>query len=353
MNESGKPLSSGEQITQFVAGSATGFKLRGTSISERVGSVDSVHRYYDEIGRVSLLSREEEVMLAKRIEAGKAAEEQMVAAQEVFDGNGVLGAELKRPTASHLRKLSKLIQEGEMAREALTQANLRLVVSIARRYRAPGLSQLDLIQEGNLGLMRAVGRFDHTKGFKFSTYATWWIRQAISHAIAEQSRTIRIPVHMVDTINKVHRVRMQMVQILKREPTTEELATEVGLNTSRVNEILIAGLDTLSLDSPVNSEDDTGLGDLIEDTDAVEPGKRTVMNLRNEAVLSVLDGLTERERRILELRFGFINGRTYTLEEVGQEVGVTRERVRQIETKVLSKLRQRERSTNLKDYLDT
>lgn len=329
-------------------------------------SVDSVRQYFDEIGRVDLLSRDEEVALAKKIEAGRLAQAELEAADAANDsstgategastraepaGNGVAPVVM---TAVQRRRLQKQVRAGNAAREALTQANLRLVVSIARRYRAPSLGPLDLIQEGNLGLMRAVDRFDYTKGFKFSTYATWWIRQAITHAIAEQSRTIRIPVHMVDTINKVHRAKTQMFQVLKREPTIDEIADEVGLTPTRVSEILLAGLDTISLDSPVGSEDDAGLGDFIEDPDAVEPGSRTVANMRNQAIVEVLDGLSERERRIIELRFGFIDGRIHTLEEVGQEVGVTRERVRQIETKVISKIRQREHSTNLKDYLDS
>jgi RNA polymerase primary sigma factor len=302
------------------------------------GTSDTVRMYLKEIGRVSLLTAEDERDLAMRIEAGVQAEERRA-------GNGHL-AEIDR------RILAGAVRDGDEARAELIQANLRLVVSIAKRYVGRGMLFLDLIQEGNLGLMRAVEKFDYTKGFKFSTYATWWIRQAITRAIADQARTIRIPVHMVESIHKVHRVQRQMVQDLEREPTVEELADKVDMTPARVREIMRISQDPLSLDSPVGEEDDSNLADFIEDQQAEAPeGKAAQMMLTN-AVIEALDELNDREKAVVRLRFGLDDGQARTLEEVGKEFGVTRERIRQIESKTLAKLRHPHRSQKLRDYLD-
>ncbi|MDQ3385912.1 MAG: RNA polymerase sigma factor RpoD, partial [Actinomycetota bacterium] len=255
-------------------------------------------------------------------------------------------------SVADLKELEALVADGEEAQRALIQANLRLVVSIAKRYVGRGMLFLDLIQEGNLGLMRAVEKFDHTKGFKFSTYATWWIRQAITRAIADQARTIRIPVHMVETINKVIRVQREMLQQLEREPTTDELAAKVGLSPTRIREIERISLDPLSLDSPVGEEDDSNLSDFIQDMQADSPADAAARKLLNEAVLEALEELNDRERQVVRLRFGLEDGQARTLEEVGREFGVTRERIRQIESKTLAKLRHPQRSQKLRDYLD-
>ncbi|WP_128896038.1 RNA polymerase sigma factor RpoD [Longirhabdus pacifica] len=272
---------------------------------------DPVRMYLKEIGRVPLLSAKDEVSLAIRIEAGD-----------------------------------------EEAKKRLTEANLRLVVSIAKRYVGRGMLFLDLIQEGNMGLIKAVEKFDHTKGYKFSTYATWWIRQAITRAIADQARTIRIPVHMVETINKLHRVSRQLLQDLGREPTPEEIASEMELGVEKVREILKIAQEPVSLETPIGEEDDSHLGDFIEDQDALAPSDAAAYELLREQLEGVLDTLTEREENVLRLRFGLNDGRTRTLEEVGKVFGVTRERIRQIEAKALRKLRHPSRSKKLKDFLE-
>ncbi|MCB9372807.1 MAG: RNA polymerase sigma factor RpoD [Microthrixaceae bacterium] len=306
------------------------------------GTSDPVRMYLKEIGRVSLLNGEQEVELAKRIEAGSHASERLADA-------AAAGELLERPEELRLQRLAR---DGEVAKQALTQANLRLVVSIAKRYVGRGMLLLDLIQEGNLGLMRAVEKFDYTKGFKFSTYATWWIRQAITRAIADQARTIRIPVHMVESINKVYRVQRQMMQELEREPTVEELAEKVDMTPQRVREIQRISQDPLSLDSPVGEEDDSNLGDFIEDQQAEAPAEAAARKMLGDAVIEALDELNDREKQVVRLRFGLDDGQARTLEEVGREFGVTRERIRQIESKTLAKLRHPHRSQKLRDYLD-
>jgi RNA polymerase primary sigma factor len=298
---------------------------------------DTVRMYLKEIGRVSLLSGEEERGLAIRIERGLQAQDRLQAGSS---------------DPAEVRRLSRLVTEGEDAKEALMEANLRLVVSIAKRYVGRGMQFLDLIQEGNLGLMRAVEKFDYTKGFKFSTYATWWIRQAITRAIADQARTIRIPVHMVESMNRVLRIQRQMSQELEREPTIDELAEKTGLTPERVREIQRIAQDPLSLDSPVGEEDDSNLGDFIEDAAADAPAEVATRKMLVEALEEALDGLSDREKEVVRLRFGLADGQARTLEEVGREFGVTRERIRQIEAKTLAKLRHPQRSQKLKEFLD-
>ncbi len=308
------------------------------------GSSDPVRMYLKEIGRVDLLSAAEEVSLAKRIEAGLAAAHELARLVETgaFDTMDSMDK----------RKLRRTVRDGEDAKRQLTRANLRLVVSIAKRYVGRGMLLLDLVQEGNLGLMRAVEKFDYTKGFKFSTYATWWIRQAITRSIADQSRTIRIPVHMVDSINRVQRTQRQMMQELEREPTIEELAEACDLEIPRVREILRISQDPLSLDSPVG-DDDAMMGDFIEDENADRPADVAARHLLGEEVDRALEELGERERQVVQMRFGLNrSGRAHTLEEVGREFGVTRERIRQIEAKTLAKLRHPQRSKKLRDYLE-
>jgi RNA polymerase primary sigma factor len=309
------------------------------------GSSDPVRLYLREIGRVPLLNAEGEVSLAKLIEAGTAAVEDLMRIQEEGD-DGSPDAFAKR------RLLQRAIREGEKAKTGLTNANLRLVVSIAKRYAGRGMTLLDLIQEGNLGLMRAVERFDYTKGFKFSTYATWWIRQAITRAIADQARTIRIPVHMVEIIQKVARSQREMLQELGREPTVEEVAIRVDMSAERVREIQRIAFDPVSLESPVGEDEGSTLGDFIEDERAQNPADEATRSLLSEAVELALEGLSDREQQVVRARFGLQSGEPKTLEQVGKEFQVTRERIRQIETKTLAKLRHPQRSQRLKEYLD-
>jgi RNA polymerase primary sigma factor len=336
---------------------------RPTAGDDGGGSADSVRMYLKEIGRVPLLTAEEEVSLAKRIEAGMLASERLAESEATELEAAADTISQPAPDESppepvecldpeEVDTLQAVVEDGEQAKQALTQANLRLVVSIAKRYAGRGMLILDLIQEGNLGLMRAVEKFDYTKGFKFSTYATWWIRQAITRAIADQARTIRIPVHMVESINKVHRVQRQMMQDLEREPTVAELADKVDMTPQRVREILRISQDPLSLDSPVGEEDDSSLGDFIEDQQAQAPAEMAARRMLGDAVVEALDELNDREKAVVRLRFGLDDGQARTLEEVGKEFGVTRERIRQIEAKTLAKLRHPHRSQKLRDYLD-
>ena len=301
---------------------------------------DPVRMYLKEIGTVPLLAPDEEIELAQRMNAGNLAKEQLESME---------GEELP---AEEMAELKKLVRSGESAKQKLAEANLRLVVSIAKRYVGRGMLFLDLIQEGNLGLIKAVEKFDYTKGYKFSTYATWWIRQAITRAIADQARTIRIPVHMVETINKVIRVSRQLLQELGHDPTPEEIAEEMGMPVDKVREILKIAQEPVSLETPIGEEEDSHLGDFIPDEDASEPSEAASFTLLKEQLVSVLGTLTEREEKVLKLRFGIEDGRTRTLEEVGKEFNVTRERIRQIEAKALRKLRHPSRSKKLKDFLN-
>jgi RNA polymerase primary sigma factor len=324
---------------------ADGSALGGRADSARNGgSSDPVRTYLKEIGKVDLLTGPEEVALAQRIEAGLQAVAGIAALEFAYGPNGIPDSEAA--------PLERLVADGFQAKKALIEANLRLVVSIAKRHMGRGLLFLDLIQEGNLGLIRAVEKFDHTKGFKFSTYATWWIRQAITRAIADQARTIRIPVHMVETINTVLRMQRVLLQELGREPTVEELAAKVDMLPARVREIQRIAQEPVSLETPVGQEDDSSLGDFIEDQQAVAPADAAARALLSEAVGEALEELSERERQVVRLRFGLEDGQVRTLEEVGREFGVTRERIRQIEAKTLAKLRHPIRSQKLRDYLD-
>jgi RNA polymerase primary sigma factor len=310
---------------------------KGADASRRVATSDLVRIYLREIGRVPLLTAEDEVELAKSIEAGLFAEEK-------------LGGGIPMLGAIH-GDLELLAGEGVKAKQRLIEANLRLVVSIAKRYIGRGLVFLDLIQEGNLGLIRAVEKFDYTRGYKFSTYATWWIRQAITRAIADQARTIRVPVHMVETINKLARVQRQLHQELGREASACEIAAEMGLEPERVAEIQRIAQEPVSLQSPIG-EEESDLGDFIEDADAVVPMEAAAFIMLQDQLERVLDQLAEREQRIIQLRFGLTDGHPRTLEEVGREFGVTRERIRQIESKTLAKLRHPSRAQMLREYLD-
>jgi RNA polymerase primary sigma factor len=299
---------------------------------------DPVRMYLKEIGRVALLTAQQEVELAQRIESGLIAEAQL-------EREGKL-SQTKEDDLRWQRR------DGAMAKRHLVEANLRLVVSIAKRYVGRGMAFLDLIQEGNLGLIRAVEKFDYEKGFKFSTYATWWIRQAITRAIADQARTIRIPVHMVETINKLVRIQRQLLQDLGREPTAEEIAEQMELTSEKVREIQKISQEPVSLETPVGEEEDSNLGDFIEDAEAPVPLERASFRLLQEQLESVLHTLSEREKEVIRLRFGLVDGQPRTLEDVGKKFGVTRERIRQIESKTLSKLRHPSRSQKLRDYLE-
>ena len=300
---------------------------------------DPVRMYLKEIGKVDLLSSDEEIRLAQDMGLGNEAAATL---KEV-------GEDLDPQTRA---ELEEAVRKGERAKQRLAEANLRLVVSIAKRYVGRGMLFLDLIQEGNLGLIKAVEKFDYVKGFKFSTYATWWIRQAITRAIADQARTIRIPVHMVETINKVIRVNRQLLQELGHDPTPEETAAELGMPAEKVREILKIAQEPVSLETPIGEEEDSHLGDFVEDDKIVEPSELASYTLLKEQLMEVLDSLTPREEKVLKLRFGIEDGRTRTLEEVGKEFNVTRERIRQIEAKALRKLRHPSRSKKLKDFLN-
>lgn len=303
---------------------------------------DPVRMYLKEIGKVPLLTADEEVELATAMTAGHSAHDRIDAAQEA-------GEEIP---AEEMARLQEDISKGDAAKKALAEANLRLVVSIAKRYVGRGMLFLDLIQEGNLGLIKAVEKFDYTKGYKFSTYATWWIRQAITRAIADQARTIRIPVHMVETINKVIRVSRQLLQELGHDPSPEEISEEMGMPVDKVREILKIAQEPVSLETPIGEEEDSHLGDFIPDEGASEPSEAASFTLLKEQLVEVLSTLTPREEKVLKLRFGIEDGRTRTLEEVGKEFNVTRERIRQIEAKALRKLRHPSRSKKLKDFLN-
>ncbi|MDQ3767200.1 MAG: RNA polymerase sigma factor RpoD [Actinomycetota bacterium] len=312
---------------------------REVELALKAPSNDPVRMYLKEIGRVPLLTAQEEVSLAKRYEAGMLATERLA-----VEGDRLSGAKAA--------ELMVVQHDGVLAKRHLVEANLRLVVSIAKRYVGRGMAFLDLIQEGNMGLIRAVEKFDYDKGFKFSTYATWWIRQAITRAIADQARTIRIPVHMVETINKLLRIQRQLLQDLGREPTTEEIGKQMELSSEKVREIQKISQEPVSLETPIGEEEDSHLGDFIEDSEAVVPLERASFRLLQEQLESVLHTLADREKDVIRLRFGLVDGQPRTLEEVGKKFGVTRERIRQIESKTLSKLRHPSRSQKLRDYLE-
>ena len=311
--------------------------------SETGSADDAVRLYLQQIGRVPLLDPEQEVRIAERIRRGGEAAETLAELS-------LTGEKLRVDESAHLEHL---VSDGEQARDELIRANLRLVVSIAKRYASRAMALLDVIQEGNLGLIRAVEKFDHSKGFKFSTYATWWIRQSITRAIADQSRTIRIPVHVAETVNRVKRVQWQMRQELMREPTVEELAAEVDQPTDKVSEILRISLDLLSLDSPIGESEDSSLANFVEDQNAIAPGDAATRTLLVEAVREVLGELSQREQEVVRMRFGLDEDQPRTLKEVGEAFGVTRERIRQIEAKTLTKLRHPHRSDQLRDYLES
>ncbi|MFD1150705.1 RNA polymerase sigma factor [Saccharothrix hoggarensis] len=310
--------------------------------AELTASADSVRAYLKQIGKVALLNAEEEVELAKRIEAGLYAAERVRRAED----------EQEKLTPQLRRDLRWIVRDGERAKNHLLEANLRLVVSLAKRYTGRGMAFLDLIQEGNLGLIRAVEKFDYTKGYKFSTYATWWIRQAITRAMADQARTIRIPVHMVEVINKLGRIQRELLQDLGREPTPEELAKEMDITPEKVLEIQQYAREPISLDQTIGDEGDSQLGDFIEDSEAVVAVDAVSFTLLQDQLQSVLATLSEREAGVVRLRFGLTDGQPRTLDEIGQVYGVTRERIRQIESKTMSKLRHPSRSQVLRDYLD-
>lgn len=325
-----------EEIDSFWLTDISDLDEKRLSRSETID--DSTQMYLREIGQVSLLSAEEEITLANDIRAGREA-------QERFKSH-------RFESLAERLLLERRVMQAEEARRRLIQANLRLVVSIAKKYIGGPLSFMDLVQEGNIGLMRAVEKFDAGKGNRFSTYATWWIRQAITRAIADQARTIRVPVHMVETINKLVRISRQMLQDLGREPTPEEIAAEMEITTEKAREIMKIAQEPVSLETPIGEENDSNLGEFIEDHDALAPADAAAYELLKELLVDVLDTLTEREEQVLRLRFGLDDGRTRTLEEVGKVFGVTRERIRQIEAKALRKLRHPSRSKRLKDFLE-
>jgi RNA polymerase primary sigma factor len=312
--------------------------LPAAQVQTAGATADPVKDYLKQIGKVPLLNAEQEVELAKRIEAGLFAEEKL--------------ADVRGLSTDQRIDLEWIAEDGHRAKNHLLEANLRLVVSLAKRYTGRGMLFLDLIQEGNLGLIRAVEKFDYTKGYKFSTYATWWIRQAITRAMADQARTIRIPVHMVEVINKLARVQRQMLQDLGREPTPEELAVELDMTPEKVVEVQKYGREPISLATPLGEDGDSEFGDLIEDSEAIQPGEAVSFTLLQEQLHSVLDTLSEREAGVVSMRFGLTDGQPKTLDEIGKVYGVTRERIRQIESKTMSKLRHPSRSQVLRDYLD-
>lgn len=319
------------------------------SVPDGISIEDPVRMYLKEIGKVPLLSAEDEIEFALKMEAGAVAQEKIaILEKRIGNVDEAEEAEIRE----EIKSLKEELEAGDEAKKRLAEANLRLVVSIAKRYVGRGMLFLDLIQEGNLGLIKAVEKFDHRKGFKFSTYATWWIRQAITRAIADQARTIRIPVHMVETINKLIRVSRQLLQELGREPTPEEIAEEMKLPVERVREILKISQEPVSLETPIGEEEDSHLGDFIQDDNVPVPADAAAFTLLKEQLVEVLSTLTEREQKVLRLRFGLDDGRARTLEEVGKEFNVTRERIRQIEAKALRKLRHPSRSRKLKDYLE-
>ena len=319
------------------------------SVPEGVSVEDPVRMYLKEIGKVPLLSADEEIELAQNMEDGAVATEKINVLKGRLDGSS---EEEKAEIKEEIKTLQRDVDKGADAKKRLAEANLRLVVSIAKRYVGRGMLFLDLIQEGNLGLIKAVEKFDYKKGYKFSTYATWWIRQAITRAIADQARTIRIPVHMVETINKLIRVSRQLLQELGREPSPEEIAKEMNMPVERVREILKISQEPVSLETPIGEEEDSHLGDFIKDDNVPVPADAAAFTLLKEQLEEVLGTLTEREQKVLTLRFGLEDGRARTLEEVGKEFNVTRERIRQIEAKALRKLRHPSRSRKLKDYLE-
>ena len=319
------------------------------SVPEGVSVEDPVRMYLKEIGKVPLLSADEEIELAQNMEDGAVATEKINVLKGRIDG---ASEEEKAEIKEEIKTLQRDVDKGADAKKRLAEANLRLVVSIAKRYVGRGMLFLDLIQEGNLGLIKAVEKFDYKKGYKFSTYATWWIRQAITRAIADQARTIRIPVHMVETINKLIRVSRQLLQELGREPSPEEIAKEMNMPVERVREILKISQEPVSLETPIGEEEDSHLGDFIKDDNVPVPADAAAFTLLKEQLEEVLGTLTEREQKVLTLRFGLEDGRARTLEEVGKEFDVTRERIRQIEAKALRKLRHPSRSRKLKDYLE-
>jgi RNA polymerase primary sigma factor len=312
--------------------------LPAAQVAVAGATADPVKDYLKQIGKVPLLNAEQEVELAKRIEAGLFAEEKLAEGRGLTDDQRI--------------DLEWIAEDGRRAKNHLLEANLRLVVSLAKRYTGRGMLFLDLIQEGNLGLIRAVEKFDYTKGYKFSTYATWWIRQAITRAMADQARTIRIPVHMVEVINKLARVQRQLLQDLGREPTPEELAVELDMTPEKVMEVQKYGREPISLHTPLGEDGDSEFGDLIEDSEAIQPGEAVSFTLLQEQLHSVLDTLSEREAGVVSMRFGLTDGQPKTLDEIGKVYGVTRERIRQIESKTMSKLRHPSRSQVLRDYLD-